>query len=200
MSMAVLTLASSSSTRQAMLSAAGVESMLRPVRLDEPALRAALVQEGAKPRDMADTLAEMKARKCADRYPAGLVLGCDQILEFQGTAWGKATTEHDAKHQLQKLRGQTHILWSAAVLYEDGAPIWRHVSTARLTMRRFSDAYIDAYLSRNWPDVSGSVGAYLIEKEGVRLFSAITGDHFTILGMPLIPLLGYLSDRGIITA
>jgi septum formation protein len=198
--MMTLRLASASPTRLAMLLAAGVPVTPTPVRLDEESLRVALAQEGAKPRDMADTLAEMKARKCAERHPDDLVLGCDQILDFQGEAWGKATSIAMARDQLLTLRGTSHVLWSAAVLYEKGRPVWRHVSRAELIMRKFSDAYVDDYLQRNWPGLSGSAGAYQIEQEGLRLFSSVSGDHFTILGMPLIPLLGYLSDRGFIAA
>jgi septum formation protein len=158
------------------------------------------MQEGASPRDMADALAEAKALRCAGRHPAGLVLGCDQILEFRGRAWSKPKSREEAHHQLTDLRGQTHVLWSAAVLYRDGAPIWRHIGEARLTMRAFTDTYLSGYLDRNWPQIAGSVGGYRIEDEGVRLFSAISGDHFTILGLPLIPLLLYLSDQGAIAA
>jgi septum formation protein len=130
----------------------------------------------------------------------GLVLGCDQILEFRGQAWSKPKSREEAHHQLSALRGQMHVLWSAAVLYRDGAPIWRHIGEARLTMRTFTDSYLSGYLDRNWPQIAGSVGGYRIEDEGVRLFSAISGDHFTILGLPLIPLLLYLSDQGAIAA
>jgi septum formation protein len=195
-----LILASSSSVRRQMLVAAGVNVDVRPVAVDEEGLRAALMQEGATPRDMADALAEAKARRAAGRHPGGLVLGCDQILDFQGQAWAKPKSRDEAHQQLSTLRGQTHILWSAAVLYRDGAPIWRHIGEARLTMRHFSDSYLVQYLDRNWPQVSGSVGCYRIEEEGIRLFSAIAGDHFTVLGLPLMPLLLYLSDRGDIAA
>ncbi len=195
-----LILASASRVRAEMLVAAGLTVEVRPVRIDEPALRAALTQDGASPRDIADALAEMKARKCADRHPQGFVLGCDQVLEFQGTVWGKPETHEEAVEQLVALRGQTHTLWSAAVLYHQGSPIWRHVGEARLTMRRFSDSFLHAYVDRNWPQLAETVGCYMIEKEGVRLFSSVSGDHFTILGLPLIPLLGYLGDRGVIGA
>lgn len=193
-------LASASAVRHQMLVAAGIVVDVRPVAVDEDGLRDALAQEGASPRDMADALAEAKALRCAGRYPQGLVLGCDQILEFRGAAMGKPKTRDEAYQQLDDLRGQTHMLWSAAVLYRDAAPIWRHISQARMTMRAFTDSYLESYLDRNWPQVSGSVGGYRIEEEGVRLFSAISGDHFTILGLPLIPLLLYLDDQGAIAA
>ena len=181
-----------------MLRAAGLVVTSRPARIDESAIRAGLAAEGAGPRDQADALAELKARKIALREPDALVLGADQILSLHGAVLAKPETQSDARAQLLALRGQSHHLYSAAVLYDSGAPIWRHVSTARLTMRAFSDAYLDAYLSRCWPGISGSVGGYQIEAEGVRLFDQIEGDHFTILGLPLLPLLSYLGLRGLI--
>lgn len=198
--MMTLTLASQSATRLRMLAAAGIPVVASPVRLDEDALRISLARDGATPRDIADGLAEMKARKCADRAPGQLVLGCDQVLEYENAAWSKPDTLDEARRQLMILRGRSHRLWSAAVVYHLGRPIWRHIGEARMTMRHFSNDYLEDYLGRHWPDVSGSVGAYRIEDEGARLFSDISGDHFTILGLPLIPLLACLSDRGFIAA
>jgi septum formation protein len=193
-------LASSSEIRRAMLQAAGVETVAIAARIDEEAIRAALEAEQARPRDIADTLAEMKARKLADKHPQDFVLGCDQVLEFQGRVWGKPKTPQEARDQLLALRGHTHKLLSAAVLYNEGQPVWRHVGEARLTMRSFSDAYLTDYLSRNWDSVRHSVGAYKIEEEGARLFSRVDGDTFTVQGLPLLPLLGYLSDRKLIAS
>ena len=193
-----LVLASASPTRLALLRGAGLIVTTEPARIDEAAIRAGLTAEGASAQDQADTLAELKARKIAQRQPQALVLGADQILSLHGAIFAKPQTQVAAKAQLEALRGQTHQLYSAAVLYDQGQPIWRHVTTARLTMRAFSDAYLDAYLARNWPAISGSVGGYLVEQEGIRLFEAIEGDHFTILGLPLLPLLAYLGLRGLI--
>lgn len=196
----MLLLASASETRLSMLRAAGIEVTALPARVDEESIRAALESEGASPRDVADTLAEMKARKLADRNPGALVLGADQVLELERRVFAKPETPEDALNQLRSLRGKTHKLLSAAVLYDKGAPVWRHVGEARLTMRQVSDVYLQDYVARNWDLIRHSVGGYQLEAEGVRLFSAVAGDHFTILGLPLLPLLNYFSDRGMIAA
>lgn len=191
-----LLLASSSSIRLQLLRQAGVAVTAHPARIDEAAIMASLRADGASGRDIADTLAEMKARKIAEKFPADTVIGCDQVLVFDREVWGKPETPEDARRQLLALRGQTHALFSAVVLYHRAEPVWRHVAEARLTMRSFSDSYLDGYLARNWDSIRSSVGGYKIEEEGIRLFSAITGDHFTILGMPLLPLLSQLGLRG----
>ena len=196
----MLILASASPIRLSLLRAAGVEAEARPVAVDEEAIRQSLEAEGAHPRDIADALAEMKARKRSEKTPDDLVLGCDQVLEFDRRAWGKAETPDAARAQLQALRGQTHRLLSAAVVYDRGQPVWRHVGEVRLTMRSFSDAYLDSYLSRNWVSIRHAVGCYKLEEEGARLFSRIDGDYFTVLGLPLLPFLGWLADRGAIPA
>lgn len=195
-----LILASASASRRRMLAQAGVVVEALPARIDEETIRIALQAEGAKPRDVADTLAEMKARKLAERNPDALVIGSDQVLEFEGEVWAKADDRAGARAQLARLRGRTHRLLSAVVLYHEGKPIWRHLAEVRLTMRVFSDAYLDAYLDRNWDEVRHSVGAYHLEGEGARLFSEVQGDYFTVLGLPLLPLLNYLALRGFIPA
>lgn len=194
----MILLASASEIRLQILRAAGIEVDARPARIDEDSVRAALSAEGATPRDLADTLAELKARKIAEKTGQGLVLGCDQILEMKHRIFTKPETPEDARAQLTDLRGQTHRLLSAVVLYEDAKPVWRFVGEARLTMRTFSDSYRDDYIARNWESLRHAVGCYKLEEEGVRLFSAIEGEHFTILGLPLLPLLSYLHTRGII--
>jgi septum formation protein len=193
-----LLLASASEIRLHLLRSAGLEVTALPARLDEAAVRQSLKAENASPRDVADTLADLKAAKLAQKNPEALVLGCDQVLAFHGRIFGKPETPDAARTQLLALRGQTHHLISAVVLYDGAKPIWRYISEAKLHMRPISDAYLDAYLTRNWQSVRHSVGAYKLEEEGVRLFSAITGDHFTILGLPLLPLLDYLGTRGFI--
>jgi septum formation protein len=124
------------------------------------------------------------------------VIGCDQVVSFKGGILSKPTTIEEARTQLTALRGETHQLLSAAVIYEDLNPVWRHVGVARLTMRNFSDEYLDDYLSRNWDSIRWSVGGYKIEEEGIRLFRMVMGDTFTIQGLPLLELLSYLTLRG----
>jgi septum formation protein len=181
-----------------MLHAAGLTITSAPARIDESAIRNSLTTDGAKPHDIADLLAEMKARKVADKHPDAFTMGCDQILEFKGQSFGKPDTPDDAIAQLTQLRGQTHQLLSAIVAYHGGEPVWRHTGRARLTMHDFSDAWLAAYVTRNWQTIRHSAGCYLVEHEGIRLFSKIDGDHFTVLGLPLLPLLGYLRIRGFI--
>ncbi len=193
-----LLLASASETRLALLRNAGLTATALPARIDEATIRAALEAEGAHPRDIADALAEMKARKIAEKYPEALVLGCDQVLDFDHRCWGKSDTPEAAVAQIAATRGQSHRLLSALVLYDQGKPIWRHVGRADLTMRQVSDGWLAGYVARNWHSIRHSAGAYKLEEEGVRLFSAIEGDYFTILGLPLLPLLAYLEQRGFI--
>lgn len=194
--MTVLTLASASSTRAQLLRQAGVEIDVAPASIDEDALRQALQTECATPRDIADALAEQKARRIAGRRPAALVLGCDQILECDRQIFAKPRSPEDARAQLTTLRGRMHRLHTAAVLFHNAEPIWRHVSTPRLIMRNFSDTFLADYVARNWNDIRHSVGAYQIEGPGIRLFERIAGDHFAILGLPLLELLAILTRRG----
>ncbi|MBM2575547.1 Maf-like protein [Jannaschia sp. Os4] len=188
----MLVLASGSATRRQMLEAARIPHEVRPARIDEAMVRDSLVAEGAPPRDVADKLAEMKALSVR----APLVLGSDQVLAHEGGLLSKPDSPEQALDHLRRLRGSTHELHSAAVIVEEGRPTWRHVSRARLTMWDVPDDWLTAYVDRNWDDIRHSVGGYLIEAEGVRLFDRIDGDHFTILGMPLIPLLRHLHIRG----
>lgn len=193
-----IVLASGSPSRAAMLTAAGVPFRVAKAKVDEEALRDALLAEGTTPRDLSDALAEMKALRVSAREPGAVVIGSDQVLDFGGEALSKQPDREAARALLMRLRGQRHSLFSAAVICEDGKPVWRHVSEVKLMMRMVSDAYLDEYLDRNWPDVSGAVGCYHYEAEGARLFTQVTGDYHSILGMPLLPLLNYLTTRGLI--
>ena len=193
-----LILASGSLTRQRMLANAGVTFDTLTAGVDEDAVKSAMLNEGAAPRDVADALAEHKARRVSAKAPEAIVMGCDQVLEFDGGLLSKPTSREEAATQMRRLRGNMHSLLSAVVIYEAGEPVWRHVGKVRLHMRAFSDAFLDDYLGRNWPDVQSSVGGYRIESEGIRLFSRVEGDYFTILGMPLLEVLAYLTQRGVL--
>ncbi len=192
-----ITLASASEIRAQLLRNAGVPFDVIVARVDEEMIKASLVAEGAAPRDVADALAEAKARKVSDKA-GGLVLGCDQVLDFQGQLLSKPKSPEDALVQLQAMRNQRHMLLSAAVVYEDGKPVWRHVGQVRLLMRDVSDRYLTGYIERNWESIRHSVGGYKLEEEGVRLFTRIDGDYFNVLGMPLLELLSYLTLRGVL--
>lgn len=191
-----LILASKSRTRLQLLQNAGLSVEVETPRVDEEMIRDGMLAEQHTPRDIADALAEAKATRISRKRPGAMVLGCDQVLDLAGDLLSKPTSAEQARAQLRAMRGCRHDLLSAAVICEDGAPIWRHIGTARLTVRDFSDAWLDGYIARNWPDIADSVGAYKLEAEGVRLFSRIEGDYFTILGLPLLDLLGFLTLRG----
>ncbi len=191
-------LASGSPTRARLLSNAGLEFAVETPRVDESALRDALLAEHTPPRDIADALAEMKAQRVSTKQPAALVLGADQVLDCDGVLLAKPGSRDEAAEQLRFLRGKAHKLHTALVASEAGRPVWRNVATATLHVREFSDGFLASYLDRNWPDVAQCVGAYKLEAEGVRLFSRIDGDYFTILGLQVPALLSYLMARGIV--
>jgi septum formation protein len=193
-----IVLASGSEIRQALLRRAGLQFDVLKLKIDEASIRDSLVAEGASPRDIADHLAEAKARKGSVKDPEALVIGCDQVLAIDGKILGKPETPQDARAQLDLLNGQSHQLLSAAVIYEDAKPIWRHVGVVKLRMRKSSDSYLDDYVARNWDSIRHSVGGYKLEEEGVRLFHRIDGDYFNVLGLPLLELLAYLTLRGVI--
>lgn len=191
-----IVLASGSAIRGQMLSNAGIAFEAIVPRVDEEMIKIALQAEKATPRDIADALAETKARKIGGKHPDKLVIGCDQVLDFDGQILSKPQTPDEAKEQLKALRGKRHSLLSAVVVYHELEPLWRHVGQVRLYMRDISDSYLNEYVDRNWPSLQSSVGGYKLEEEGVRLFSRIEGDYFTILGLPMIEMINYLTASG----
>ncbi len=193
-----LILASGSDMRSQLMRNAGLAYTVIIPRIDEQNIKDALVAEGAHPRDIADALAEIKARKVSSNYNDAMTIGCDQILSIDGSILSKPASIDAARDQLRALRAKRHMLLSAAVVYHEGKPIWRHVGQVRLRMRNVSDAYIDDYVDRNWDDIKSAVGSYKLESEGVRLFDSIEGDYFHVLGMPLLELLAFLTLRGVI--
>ena len=190
-----LILASQSASRRAMLIEAGVSFAAEAAGVDEDAAKAALGDLSA--RDLADALAELKALKVSQRHPGALVLGSDSIVELaDGTRLDKPVSRDQAAEHLARMSGTRIRLWSAAVIVEGGRPVWRNVDRATLQVRPLSAGFIDAYLDGEWPAIAGCVGCFRIEGPGVQLFGAIEGSHFTILGLPLLPVLDYLRVRG----
>jgi len=197
--MSDLVLASRSPARIALLEAAGVPFRAEAADVDEEGMKEALLAEGADARAIADALAELKAVKLSRCLPGALVLGCDSTVAApDGALVSKAGSREEAATQLRALSGATHRLHSAAVVAQAGVPVWRHLDTAGLTMRAFTDAFLAGYLDREWPAIGGCVGGYRLEGMGVQLFSRIEGSHFTILGLPLLPLLDWLRERGVV--
>ena len=196
--MTKIILASQSEARKRLLQDAGIPFEAIPARVDEEMVKASLASEGANPRDVADMLAELKAQKIANRYPDQMVLGSDQVLSFQGECLSKANSPDELATQIGRLQGQTHTLMSAAVIYKDGEPMWRHVGLARMSMRALTPTFIDDYVDQYWEEIRFCVGGYRAEAEGIRLFSSIQGDMPTVMGLPLLPLLAFLSLHEIV--
>lgn len=191
-----LILASRSAARRAMLTGAGVPFTALDAGVDEDAIKTSLA--GIDPAELALELARAKALAVSRHDPEAWVLGSDQTLDFDGGMISKAPTLTVARERLQALRGHTHHLNSAAALANNGAVVWSGVDTARMTMRRFSDDFLDAYLDAEGEGLLGSVGCYRLEGMGSQLFDRVEGDYFTVLGMPLWPVLDELRRAGVI--
>ena len=189
-------LASGSSSRRAMLDAAGVVFTAISPEIDEDAMKEALLGKNIDAAGLADALAEAKALSVSARNPSALVIGGDQVLVCGDALFSKAADRVEARKTLLALRGTDHMLISAAVLAEAGKVIWRRRETATLHMREFSEAFLDAYLDRELPDILGSVGCYRIEGPGAQLFERIEGDAFCIRGLPLVSVLEALREHG----
>ncbi|XYK78740.1 MAG: Maf-like protein [Labrenzia sp.] len=195
-----LVLASGSKIRAELMRNAGLTIDVDPANVDERAVEAPLLEAGFPPEDLASVLAEAKANDVSARRPGELVIGADQILAFEGERRTKPDDMEAARRQLLSFSGKTHELLSAVVISKDGEAIWRHVSTARLTMRTLSPAFVGHYLAEAGDDVLSSVGAYQLEGLGLQLFEKIDGDYFTILGLPMLPLLAQLRELEVIEA
>ena len=191
-----IVLASGSPFRLSMLRHAGVDLVAVPAQVDERALEAPL--DGVAPDDVAAILAEAKATEVSDRMHGRLVLGCDQTLSLGDEIFHKPADMEAARRHLLKLSGRTHQLNSAVAIARGGETVWRYVDVARLVMRELAPAFIGRHLARVGKKALESVGAYQIEGEGVQLFSKIEGSYFTIVGLPLLPLLGELRELGAI--
>jgi septum formation protein len=193
-----IVLASASPVRKTLLLAAGLDIDIIPAHIDEDEIKRALKGEGIDAGDGATRLAEMKAQRISAAHPGRLVIGADQILVCNGTWFDKPADLNDARAHLRTLRGRPHELATSAVIVRDGRRIWHHAERPKLTMRPFTDSFIDDYLARAGGDILSSVGAYHLEGIGVQLFSRIEGDYFSILGLPLLPLLAFLREHGVV--
>lgn len=181
-----------------MLAAAGVAFSRNPAGIDEAEVKRALQSETAAPMVVAETLAELKAQQVCGRHHDAVVIGADQVLECNGILFDKPHDRDHARGHLLALRGKTHRLHASVCAVRGGEYLWHHNDTAELVMRRLSDGFIDGYLDAIGDDALLSVGAYQLEGRGAQLFSAVRGDFFTILGMPLLPLLEFLRGQGVL--
>ena len=192
----MIVLSSTSSTRRKLLSQTGLYFKTAKPPVDEAIIKSALKKAGANAAHVADTLAENKANSVGAIIPGAYVIGADQMLECDGQWFDKPEDRDGARRHLQSLRGKTHLLITAAVIAFEGRIVWRHSETAKMTMRDFSDAFLDQYLDKAGEGLTRSVGAYELEGAGAQLFDRVEGDFFSILGLPLIPLLGALREAG----
>jgi septum formation protein len=190
-------LASGSASRRALLRGAGVNAETVPPLVDEDAAKLAMRDEGLSVRDQAMQLAELKAQKVSASHP-GLVIGGDQMLALGDEAFDKPRDLDGARTHLRRLSGQAHTLETAIAIAEDGQLVWRHLARPKMTMRHLSDTFIEAYVETCGDALLTTVGAYQLEGRGAQLFSRIEGDYFSILGLPLLPLLDYLRTRGVL--
>ena len=195
-----LILASKSPFRAQILKNAGIAFRAEAARIDERLVEAPLAKSGATPEEVAEVLAEAKALEVSGRFPVSLVIGSDQTLSLDDETFHKPKNMEEARRHILKLSGKTHQLNSAVVLVKGGETLWRHVAVARLSMRALSPAFVGQHLSRVGDAALQSVGAYQYEGEGIQLFDAIDGDYFTIVGLPLLPLLAALRTQGALDA
>jgi septum formation protein len=193
-----LVLASASLSRRSLLEAAGLRFEVAPAHIDEVELKRAAQAEALSVGDTALALAHLKAARVSRRDPQALVIGADQILVCNGAWFDKPANRAAARVQLGELRGRPHSLVTGVVCLHGGARVWHHLAEPRLTMRQFSDAFLDEYLAAEGEAVTSTVGAYRLEGRGVHLFQRVDGDHSAILGLPLLPLLSFLRQHGVL--
>ena len=191
-------LASKSQIRSELLLKAGLKFTAIDANIDEKETKSSYINKGYSARDLADILAAMKAKKLSCKYLDKLVIGCDQIMECNGQILSKANNPTDLADQLKFLRSKSHTLYSACVVYFANKAEWRFIGSATITMRNLSDEYISKYVDDNWDEVKHCVGGYKIENSGISFLSKINGDYFSILGLPIIQLLDYLVNRGVL--
>lgn len=196
----VLVLASASAIRSRILGNAGLAFEVDPAGIDESGIKAARREAAAPAAEVAETLAEAKALAVSRRRPEAWVIGADQILTFQGTLFDKPGDMAAAASRLRRFRGRSHDLVSAVCVAFEGRSRWLYSEAAVLHVRDFSDSFLDSYIAGAGEGVLASVGAYRLEGPGAQLFSRIDGDYFTVLGLPLLPLLGFLRDAGAVAA
>jgi len=195
-----IVLASASAPRAAILASAGIEVLRDPAGVDEDEIKRSFRSEGLDAARCAAALAETKAMRVSARHTDALVVGADQMLDCAGTWFDKPRDRNEARAQLVALRGKRHELVSAVTVVKNGAVIWHLVDRPRLTMRAFSDNFLDAYLAALGNEALMSVGVYQLEGLGAQLFERIDGDYFSILGLPLLPLLDFLRGHGVVLA
>ena len=191
-------LASKSQIRSELLLKAGLKFTAIDANIDEKEVKSSYINKGYSARDLADILAAMKAKKLSCKYLDKLVIGCDQIMECNGEILSKANNPTDLADQLKFLRSKSHTLYSACVVYFANKAEWRFIGSATITMRNLSDEYISKYVDDNWDEVKHCVGGYKIENSGISFLSKVNGDYFSILGLPIIQLLDYLVNRGVL--
>ena len=191
-------LASKSQIRSELLFRAGLKFTAIDANIDEREAKSSYINKGYSASDLADILAAMKAKKLSCKYLNKLVIGCDQIMECNGQILSKANNPTDLADQLKFLRSKSHTLYSACVVYFANKAEWRFIGSATITMRNLSDEYISKYVDDNWDEVKHCVGGYKIENSGISFLSKFNGDYFSILGLPIIQLLDYLVNRGVL--
>lgn len=199
MTQSPLILASGSAIRKQIMRDAGLDFVVVTKPVDEAAIKAAMLEDGAPLRDIADALAEAKSVRVSRNKP-GLVIGADQIMVMDGTLYDKPKSTAEARSRLWDMRGKPHHLLGAVVICENGTPVWRHMAKTTLHVREFSETFLDDYMAAEGEAVLHSVGAYRFEGRGAQLFSRVDGDFFSILGLSLLPVMDYLRTRGAITS